>query len=158
MRWSALVLSCGCFSTVTAEPGVGGPVWGTRPVLVYVDPTLPDECLASADGALEYWGVYAPYLERVEERWDADVVFGVGDVPSRLLAEGTDAVSLIVATEERMYSCEVSMLPDCESWKLAAHELGHCLGLVHVDGEPENLMAPTVRGVELTEEQVAFVR
>lgn len=113
---------------------VGGMCPMSSPVYVSIE---HDYMIEPASDAMDFWNTHGDLFHFVGgcDRWDHCVRIGIGDLELPTIGKATsyDHHGLI-------YRCEITISPvSADSWRVYAHELGHCLGMCDVD-DPASIM------------------
>ena len=146
----ALTLISGC-----ADDGL----WPERPIPVYYGDSLPEDCVEAMDGAIEFWAGHEVDFEVREPTpyFDYGVLVVYRDLPN-----GTIGQAALLAHDRVVIFIDLCARGG-GGLQVAAHELGHALGLKH-STDPTNLMYPYITFINgsynmaLTADQLDQVR
>jgi hypothetical protein len=139
-----------------------------RPVAVYVNADMEPECIDAAREALDFWAQYVDYLEPhfvdrsvVEAGLNGISITSMPDTPTNDFAGM--AYPYAIRTRSTYVGINLYHPIGCEDFRVAAHELGHGLGL-HDRGleAPRALMCSweaggCLDGIELDDSEIAWV-
>jgi hypothetical protein len=168
--WGFLLAGC-----VQAPPLAPSPPRGQRemhwaaefrPVSLIVSSALSKPCVASVMGAMSFWyvhgatyvvpaGVVSEARTSHDEMMLGEIAVSAGE-PTRAVHA---AATLQYGVGPDIYAARVVFRPEYCDMNVAAHELGHALGLTDVDA-PGNVMHWEVHGIgfDVTPEQLAAIR
>lgn len=143
------------------EPIASGHSWQHRPVDVLIDSELPDKCLDSILSGLLFWHAAGVDYLRPKVVDSAAGEFGqivvrADDMREDAIEKGYLAVTWMVLNDQDLWvrHADIFLVPFGCNPLVAAHELGHAVGLVEHSDDPLNLMHPSPQAFGLTAEQL----
>ncbi len=136
--------------------------WRQRPVTVYVNEEMSQPCLDSVEEALLFWGQFVDYLNPEYVTAVQPQILGIDKAgtiafTAGLLSDNVAGETYYLMTESgEMHSAHITLALCTPS--VAAHELGHALGLRDVDDTTNLMNWYNAEGWGLTDEQLESVK